>query len=845
MKRDIQMKLKTILFSLAALYALTGCGGSAGTAEGTTYTRGSGTKLHLIDVKTDYYIGEKFQPVFTAVDENGIDVSRWVNVVGDVDTTQPGEYRVKFQLLDSRNNVLDEVEKMITVSFNQAPVITLYGGDQVDVYVGYAYDEPGFEAIDKEEGDLSKRVLVTSDVDTTTIGIYHVTYRVKDSYGNESTKTRTVRVIPLDDIRVEVISQSNDTTQTYALWDYLVDQSQTQHNYTKYKNNLKEHEQTNSVTAIDSDHVKVALPYTLRTLSYEKSTDDSFEIAFMQDDDKLRSVTLKNSLHIGDVITQESTGDNERLCRLNAHYDAIILADKEYQDVVRITCGNSEAYFEKGKGIILENSYDTQDVPYDLLPQNAHELALKTIMYPSKIPLGEFNLESMRQSRTDMLADAPYNLHGRGIKVGIVDEGAVLDSHQEIAGRVENLTAEPVSEHTTHIAGTIGAEGIDPDSRGYANEVEMKVISFYDRDTGTNGDVPLYFNYAIEKLMTLGVYISNHSYGDASSESAGVYGRLSFDTDKLVTRYPNIIAVASAGNDRGGDEYADYGIIKDFSTAKNLITVGAIDYDGKITAFSSTGPVKNGRIKPDIVTKGYMVKSLGTNANDAYMLMSGTSMAAPAVTGAMALFEEEYIKVNHVKMREDTAKALIVNTAEDLGRAGPDYEYGFGLLDSLDVVKAIDTMQTEDTLVQLKTIDDGQKHTYDLHMDALGTFKATLCWIDPEVGFDVGDGSLRTDLDLTIIDKNLNTVVYAYSLDGDNPEDLARQDRYNRVDNVEQVVAKLPKGDYTVQVSVHRAGKEQQAYTLVSNVALKNWKENSSYSKIEEFETVIYDSVAE
>ena len=129
-------------------------------------------------------------------------------------------------------------------------------------------------------------------------------------------------------------------------------------------------------------------------------------------------------------------------------------------------------------------------------------------------------------------------------------------------------------------------------------------------------------------------------------------------------------------------------------------------------------------------------------------------------------------------------------------------------------------------------------------MDTLDTFKATLCWIDPEVGYTF-DGELRSDLDLTIVDKNLNTVVYAYSLDGDNPEDVARQDRFNRIDNVEQIAVKLPKGDYTVQVSVHKAGKEQQAYTLVSNKVLKNWQENSSYSEIEEFETVIYESVLE
>ncbi len=836
------MKFRTILFSLSAIYALTGCGGASVTVDDTTYERGTGSKLHLSDVKTRYYTGEQFTPSFKAVDEYGADVSGRVKVIGDVDTTKPGEYRVTFQLLNSKKQVVDEVTETIVVAANEAPVIKLYGGEQVDVYIGHTYEEPGFEAIDPEEGDLSKKVTVTGDVDTATLGTYQVTYRVQDSLGSEATRTRTVRVIPPDDIRVDIISQSDSGTETYALWDYLVDQSATQHSYTTYRNNLKEHSQTNGVVHEDGAHVRVTLPYTLRNLLYEKDSDDRFTIAFMQDSDRVREVALKNSLKVGDIVTVQSPVKSDDACRLNAHYDAIVLADRRYEDVVRITCGAHEAYFEKGKGIILENSYDTSLAPTALLPQNAR--TLKTITYPGRTPLGELNLESMRQSHTDMLADAPYNLHGEGIKVGIVDEGAVRDTHREIAGRVTNLTNEPVSAHTTHIAGTIGATGIDPDSRGYANRVSMEVISYYDTDTGVNGDVPLYFNYAIEKLMTRGVYISNHSYGDVNVSSAGKYGQLSFDTDKLVARYPNIIAIASAGNDRGAEGYADYGIIKDFGTAKNIITVGAVDYDGKITAFSSTGPVKNGRIKPDIVTKGYMVKSLGTDADDAYLLMHGTSMAAPAVTGAMALLEEEYLKINHEKMREDTAKALVVNTAQDLGRAGPDYEYGFGLLNTLEAVKVIDSMQGSAPLLQLKKIDDGQKHTYDLHMDALGTFKATLCWIDPEVGF-VYDGELRTDLDLTIVDKNHNTVVYAYSLDGENPTADAKQDRFNRVDNVEQIVARLPRGDYIVQVSVHRAGKERQAYTLVSNMPLQNWQENSSYAKIEEFETIIYESVAQ
>ncbi|HHD77785.1 MAG TPA: hypothetical protein ENK97_03270, partial [Campylobacteraceae bacterium] len=368
----------------------------------------------------------------------------------------------------------------------------------------------------------------------------------------------------------------------------------------------------------------------------------------------------------------------------------------------------------------------------------------------------------------------------------------------------------------------------------YANEAEIEAVSYYDAVWSA-------FSYGMDRFRQRGVYITNHSYDEANASKTGISSEFAHYADALVERYPEVIAVASSGNDRS--DTARYGLIKDFGNAKNIITVGAVDYDGKLTPFSNTGPVKNGRIKPDIVTKGYRVLSVDAKSDDGYQYMNGTSMAAPAVTGAMALLEEAYLRANQTRMREDTAKALIANTAEDLGRKGPDYEYGFGLLNTLAAVKAIETMDSNDSLVQIREIAPEQKHSYDLHLEGLTEVKMTLSWIDPETGY-LPIEALVSDLDIRIVDNDANTV-YAFTLDPQKPEAEARQDRFNRLDNVEQIVTKLPRGDYKVIVSVHKAGKEKQKYSLVSTQPLKGFQSDSSYSKIDEFETVIYESVAQ
>ena len=180
-----------------------------------------------------------------------------------------------------------------------------------------------------------------------------------------------------------------------------------------------------------------------------------------------------------------------------------------------------------------------------------------------------------------------------------------------------------------------------------------------------------------------GIFLSNHSYGYFYKVYLGVYNTDAMAIDKAVSENPYLLAVMASGNDRDKSYYPRYGITKGPVNAKNILTIGAIDDTGEVlAAFSSTGPVLDGRIKPDLVANGTSLYSTGARSDDDYFYLSGTSMATPVTTGTIALLREAYSKLTTQDIRADLVKAILVNTATDKGRKGPDYEYGFGLIDA-------------------------------------------------------------------------------------------------------------------------------------------------------------------
>ncbi|SEM14274.1 protein of unknown function [Aquimarina amphilecti] len=139
--------------------------------------------------------GEVFaDPGATASDDIDGDISSQIQASGTVDVNTLGEYIITYSVSDSSGNTT-EVTRTVNVVDNTSPVITLEGTNPFLVNVGNVFNDPGANASDNVDGNLTSEINTSGTVDVNTPGDYILTYTVEDSSGNTATITRTVRVI--------------------------------------------------------------------------------------------------------------------------------------------------------------------------------------------------------------------------------------------------------------------------------------------------------------------------------------------------------------------------------------------------------------------------------------------------------------------------------------------------------------------------------------------------------------------------------------------------------------------------------------------------------------------------
>jgi len=446
------------------------------------------------------------------------------------------------------------------------------------------------------------------------------------------------------------------------------------------------------------------------------------------------------------------------------------------------------------------------------------------------------NLESMKLSHIDELWKAPYNLSGEGVKVAVVDWGQIRVTHQEfqrngksrviIKGK-ENQKRPP-HEHSTFLAGIIAAKGVKPEAKGAAENVLL--YSYYAPEFS-------YSRAVLKAYEDEGITISNHAYLYTDVQYDGVYDNEAHFMDKAVYEHPYLNVFMAGGNDRGHDNEGNYKQLKGPRTCKNVFTIAVTMNNGEeIAPYSNRGPVNDGRIKPDFAVASpgnSYVLSTGEKSDDAYIIRGGTTSATARTVGATALLLEWYKKLTgNDKIRHDLLKALYINTASDRGRKGPDYIYGFGVIDPKKAADVLWTIISKKSLIKEDEIDTKTVKEYKISLKYPSTIKLTMVWIDPPGPAenpqipDTQKPTLINDLDIWI--EKDGKKYYPFSLDGEHPEKEATADTFNRVDNVEQIVIENAEaGEYRVYVKAYKLNTKKQKYTIVSNI----YMEDSSFSE--------------
>ena len=139
-------------------------------------------------------VNSEYKEYGIKVIKNGYDVSSLVEIDNSlVNVNKLGEYKVKYKI--DNDGYTEYVYRLVKVIDNVKPVIRLNGDNIVYVNVEDNYLEEGFVVSDNYDTNLGSKVIISSNLITSTVGEYKIEYRVSDSSGNETKVDRIVRVI--------------------------------------------------------------------------------------------------------------------------------------------------------------------------------------------------------------------------------------------------------------------------------------------------------------------------------------------------------------------------------------------------------------------------------------------------------------------------------------------------------------------------------------------------------------------------------------------------------------------------------------------------------------------------
>ncbi|MFD2718878.1 S8 family serine peptidase [Hymenobacter monticola] len=409
--------------------------------------------------------------------------------------------------------------------------------------------------------------------------------------------------------------------------------------------------------------------------------------------------------------------------------------------------------------------------------------------------------EERRLSNSDISVNAISAVHarfpgltGQGLTAS-VKEGAFDPDDIDLKGRAVNPStfAKPASDHATAMATLLGGAGnSDALGRGAARGVRLATSDFARLlpDDAT-------------QLTQAGISVQNHSYGVGIEN---YYGLEAQAYDQQTQQLPGLLHVFSSGNvgtaaSASGPYQGLAGFANlsgQFKMSKNTLTVGATDPSGQVAALSSRGPAYDGRLKPELVAYGE----------------GGSSEAAALVSGTSILLQQQY-RDQHAGALPPAAlvKAVLLNSADDLGATEVDYASGFGQLDALGAVETMragrffsgSAAQGADQVFRL-VVPAGQQQ-----------LKATLVWSDP-AGAANAATALVNDLDLELVAVGTGQRWLPWTLSAfPRADSLARSARRrpDHRNNAEQITLSLPAaGSYELHVRGYAVPQGPQAFSL-------------------------------
>jgi serine protease AprX len=493
-------------------------------------------------------------------------------------------------------------------------------------------------------------------------------------------------------------------------------------------------------------------------------------------------------------------------------------------------------------------------------------------------------------------SDTTYAFWGKSETVAIIDSG-VDKNHTDLKNRIKAVLqygrglADDMMGHGTHVAGIICGDGTASEGKIKGIAPQSQIVSIGIIDNNGRIDLPLNLGKLFQIASDNEAKIINLSWGYKVN---GAYQHTASNVDEYIYNNPEILIVVAAGNEEydkmGNLAYKTLGTP---ATAKNVLTVGAATSRRTIPVInqtwgqiepqkfpslpysenklisaidipsinSSRGPTEYDSIKPEVLAPGNYILSARANSStitttnakyydENYVFETGTSMAAPLISGLAALIRE-YLRTIHNYNKPSAAliKAIIIGSSykidntrkppldNSLAEVGfPDFDQGFGLVNVNNLLNTqtvklyyADIYNKDDKALESRSPAGGiiksyRDYAFEISGDN-GDLSITLCWTDiPAKGIQNNlQLSLKTPSGKWEIGNGDHLYRKSSSFDTISEFNLKPHDKYNTTEKI--FIQNAQVGKYIIKITAQNTINLPQGYSLAILGNVSEFKE--------------------